>query len=121
MPVYKLIMLKPNRLTFIGLLLALPILVLQARAVESDAAMRGLIDRIAPGHSNDFTLETIAAPGDQNIFEVEAQAGKIVLRGDGPLSQAVAFNWYLKHEAHVAVSWYADDPIHRSQTFAVAD
>jgi hypothetical protein len=44
-------------------------------------------------------------------FEVEARDGKIVLRGDSPLSQAVAFNWYLKHDAFVDVSWYADDAV----------
>ena len=33
------------------------------------------------------------------------------MRGDSPLSQAVAFNWYLKHDAFVDVSWYADDAV----------
>lgn len=86
-----------------------------ANAAETDAAVHGLIDRLLPGHAEDFVLETIAAPAGQNVFEVEAHAGKIVLRGDCALSQAVALNWYLKHDALVDVSWYADDPINLPQ------
>ena len=84
----------------------------KADALESNASVLALIERIAPGHGNDFGLETIPKANDENIFEVEARNGKIVLRGDNPLSQAVAFNWYLKHDALVDVSWYADDAIH---------
>lgn len=82
-----------------------------AVAAGTDDAVRGLIGRIAPGHAGDFILETIPAPAGENVFEVEARDGKIVLRGDNALSQAVAFNWYLKHDAHVDVSWYADDAV----------
>ena len=84
---------------------------LPARTAEADAAVLRLIERIAPGHGRDFVLETIAAPAGENVFEVEARDGKIVLRGDSPLSQAVAFNWYLKHVALVDVSWNADDAV----------
>ena len=80
-------------------------------ASAADSAVRALIERIAPGHENDFILEAIPAPAGQNIFEVDSRDGKIVLRGDGPLSQAVAFNWYLKHTAFVSVSWYLEDAI----------
>jgi alpha-N-acetylglucosaminidase len=70
-----------------------------------------LIERIAPGHGGDFVIETIAAPAGENVFEVEGRAGKIVLRGDSPLSQAVALHWYLNHDAFVSVSWYAGDAV----------
>jgi alpha-N-acetylglucosaminidase len=80
-------------------------------AAEAGGPVRSLIERITPGHSRDFALETVSAPAGENIFEVEARGEKIVLRGDNPLSQAVAFNWYLKHCALVDVSWYADDAV----------
>jgi alpha-N-acetylglucosaminidase len=95
----------------IGLLVALLCQSLPAGAAEADVAVRGLVERIAPGHSRDFVFETILASTGENVFEVEARGGKIVLRGDSPLSQAVAFNWYLKHDAFVDVSWYADDAV----------
>ncbi len=84
---------------------------LPACAAEDGPAVRGLIERLAPGHDQDFVVEAIAASAGENIFEVEARDGKIVLRGDCLLSQAVAFNWYLKHVAFVDVSWYADDAV----------
>src|SRR5208337_1785969 len=84
---------------------------LPVAAAEGNPAIRGLIERMAPGRDSDFVVETIPAPAGQSVFEVEARNGKILLRGDSPLSQAVAFNWYLKHVALVDVSWYADDAV----------
>lgn len=104
-------MTKSKRRWQAGLLAAALVPISILHAAGPDAAVRGLIDRIAPGHGPDFVIETIAAPANENVFEVEGQDGKIVLRGDNPLSQAVAFNWYLKHDAFVDVSWYADDAI----------
>ncbi len=91
----------------------LAILVIAPMAVRADnaAAVWGLIARIAPGHVQDFLVETIPASPGENAFEVDSAHGKIVLRGDGALSQAVALNWYLKHVAFVDVSWYADDAV----------
>jgi alpha-N-acetylglucosaminidase len=100
-----------KRIFSIGLFAALLCQSLPTRAAEVDVVVRRLIERIAPGHRQDFVVETIAASAGENIFEVEARDGKIVLRGDSPLSQAVAFNWYLKHDAFVDVSWYADDAV----------
>ncbi len=80
-------------------------------AVQANTPIGGLIERIAPGHTGDFIIETIPAPPGENVFEVGARDGKIVLRGDNSLSQAVALNWYLKHDAFVDVSWFADEPV----------
>jgi alpha-N-acetylglucosaminidase len=80
-------------------------------AAPTNSPVHDLIDRIMPGRAQDFLLEIIPAPDGQNVFEIEPGPGKIVLRGDNPLSQAAAFNWYLKNEVLVSVSWYADDPI----------
>jgi alpha-N-acetylglucosaminidase len=101
--------LNTRRPVLMGLFALMAAWCMTARAAETPVS--GLIDRIAPGHGGDFVIETIAAPAGENVFEVEARNGKVVLRGDGPLSQSVALNWYLKHDAHVAVSWYADDAI----------
>ena len=100
-----------NHFFLAGFLAALLFQTEPARAVETDTPVGGLIERIAPGHARDFIVETIPAPAGENVFEVAAREGKIVLRGDRPLSQAVAFNWYLKHDAFVDVSWYADDAV----------
>jgi alpha-N-acetylglucosaminidase len=99
------------KLCIVGLFAALVCSSLRVRAVEADAAVRGLIERITPGHADNFVIENIRATEGENVFEVEACNGKIVLRGDGPLSQAVALNWYLKHDLFMDVSWYVDDSL----------
>lgn len=66
--------------------------------------VRGLIGRILPGHEKQFVVETIAETDGKDVFEIESQGGKIVLRGNSQLSQAVALNWYLKYYAKCHVS-----------------
>ena len=76
------------------------------------APVQALIERLLPGHGGDFVVETIsAAVATENVFEIATKDGKIVLRGDGPLSQCVALNYYLTHAARVSVSLYAEVPI----------
>jgi len=102
----------PKLLLAISLIAALPIFPSNAETSEPENTVSALIERILPGHSKDFIVETIETPPEEDVFEVEAsENGKIVLRGNSPLSQAVAFNWYLKHDAFVSVSWYADDAV----------
>ncbi len=45
-----------------------------SRAVETDAAVQDLIERIAPGHVKDFVIDTIVPPAGENVFEVEGLA-----------------------------------------------
>ncbi len=87
------------------------LLLVQPLDLFASESIKRLIDRILPGHGESFVIETITAPDNQNVYEVEGLNGKIVLRGDSPLSQAVAFNWYLKNCVRISVSWYADDPV----------
>jgi alpha-N-acetylglucosaminidase len=84
----------------------------ETNAADDFAPVRGLIERIAPGHADDFVFQIIPAPTAQvNAFEVGSRDGKILLGGDSQLSLAVAFNYYLKHDALAAVSWYVDDAV----------
>ena len=47
-----------------------------------------------------------------DIFEIESGAnGKIIIRGNNTISQAVGLNWYLKYVCKTSISWWADDPI----------
>jgi alpha-N-acetylglucosaminidase len=76
-----------------GLLAVLLSRVEAARAADADTPLGGLIERILPGHAKDFIIETIPAPAGENVFAVGSQDGRIILRGDNTLSQAVALNW----------------------------
>ena len=80
-----------------------------ANQVPTKSPVHDLAERLLPGHGGDFVIETIPAAAGEDVFEVAPGAdSKIVLRGNSPLSQAVALNYYLKNTAHVAVSWYVD-------------
>ena len=77
----------------------------------NNAAVVGLIERIVPGKSDNFILETITADNNQEVFELESRNGKIVLRGSSSIALTRAFNWYLNHYCHTSVSWYKAEPI----------
>ena len=46
-----------------------------------------------------------------DIFEIEARAGKIILRGNDAVSVASALNWYLKYDCHCDLSWRCGDQL----------
>ena len=78
--------------------------------INNDAVV-GLNERIAPGKSDNFILETIIPENNQEVFELESINGKIVLRGSSSLALTRAFNWYLNHYCYTSVSWYKAEPI----------
>lgn len=57
------------------------------------------MERILPGRSGEFVLETLSAEAGRDVFELESRGGKIVLRGNNGVALASAFNWYLKYTA----------------------
>ena len=75
------------------------------------SAINGLIKRIAPAYFSEFVIEPI--PGDEQteMFEIESQGGKIILRGNSTLAITRAFNWYLNNYCLTSVSWYKAEPI----------
>jgi alpha-N-acetylglucosaminidase len=71
------------------------------------SASSELIRRTVPAPVADrFFGELIPAMANGNdVFEIEAVNGRIVLRGNRPVAIASAFNHYLKHIAKCQVSW----------------
>ena len=68
-----------------------------------------LIERITPGYSNQFTIEIIPANNsNEDYFEIGSKDGKVLLKGNNPVSVATAFNWYLKHYCKCQISWFGD-------------
>ena len=78
------------------------------------AALRAageLIRRVLPGQADSFSVELIPVADGQDVFEFEAKNGQIVLRGNSAHSLAMAFNWYLRHEARINFDWQAAGPL----------
>lgn len=73
--------------------------------------VKNLIERIAPGKSDKFIIETIASENNCEVFELDGKDDKIVLRGSSSLALARAFNWYLNHYCYTSVSWYKSEAI----------
>jgi alpha-N-acetylglucosaminidase len=67
-------------------------------------AISALVDRVVPGHARDFTVEVIPDSAGLEVFEVNQDAGHVVLRGSSGVALASALNWYLEHVAGVSVS-----------------
>ena len=90
---------------------------LRAVAVEpasSDKAIvkaaRELIGRVTPGYEKQYQLEVIPADpqSGEDVFEIDARKGKVVLRGNNPVALASAFHWYLKYTCQAQLSWFGD-------------
>jgi hypothetical protein len=62
-------------------------------------AANSLIRRVLPRQADRFSVELMPAADGNDVFEIEAKADQVVLRGNSGLSLAMAFNWYLRHEA----------------------
>ena len=56
-------------------------------------------------------FEFVDSPADKDFFQVEQAGRKIRITGNNVNSQAMGLNWYLKHVAHVHVSWFEDQPV----------
>ena len=74
-------------------------------------AANGLIRRVLPQQADRFLVELTPATDGLDVFEIEAKADRIVLRGNSGLSIAMAFNWYLRYEANVNFDWQAAGPL----------
>lgn len=73
-------------------------------------AARDLIARVTPGYEKQYVLEVIPADAQsgEDVFEVDARKGKVVLRGNNPVALASAFHWYLKYTCKAQLSWFGD-------------
>jgi alpha-N-acetylglucosaminidase len=71
-------------------------------------AARGLIGRVVPSRAAQFVCEVIPQAGGKDVFEIESQGGRIVLRGNNGVAIASALNHYLKHFANCHLSWCGD-------------
>lgn len=67
-----------------------------------------LIERVTPGYKSQFKLELIEPVDGQDVYQIAAEGGKIVLRGNNTVSLATAYNQYLKYTCNAHVSWFGN-------------
>jgi len=69
------------------------------------AALTSFIERVIPGKSSSFIIESIPQENGKDVFELDSRGGKIVLRGNNGLSVASALNYYLKNYCGCDIGW----------------
>ena len=74
---------------------------------EIEAA--SLAERILPDHHRQFIFEQLSDTTD--VFEIESEGRKVVVRGNNANSMAVGLNYYLKNYCNTTVSWYDYNPL----------
>lgn len=68
-------------------------------------AVSGLIGRLLPAYTHFFRLELIPLEDGRDVFEVDQDGERIVLRGSNGVSLASALHHYLKYTCHCHISW----------------
>ena len=72
---------------------------------ESDVAMHEMAERLFGERSNAFHFETISSDNGKDVFEIESENQKLIVRGNNGVSMARGLNWYLKYYCHQNVAW----------------
>lgn len=68
-----------------------------------------LIERVTPGYGEWYQLELIPpAESGEDVYEIDAHDGKVILRGNNTIALATAFNQYLKYYCQAHVSWFGN-------------
>lgn len=75
------------------------------RAQEFLTASNKLIERTLPKQYGSFITESIANVKGKDVFELESNGNKIVLRGNNGVAIASAFYYYLTEYAHCQITW----------------
>lgn len=104
-----------KKILFLFLLLLSPGTLLQAGADEVSEAT-GLLRRVAPSLLPKIRFEKLTREA-RDVFELETENSRIVIRGNSANSMAVGLNHYLKYYCKTSVSWFAHDPTELPDTF----
>jgi alpha-N-acetylglucosaminidase len=84
-----------------------PVLLALSLAAARDVDLRAaaaLIERVIPGHTGDIKVAAIPDSNGFDVFEVDRDGSRVVLRGSSGVAIASALNWYLENVAGVNVS-----------------
>ena len=67
-----------------------------------------LIERVTPGYGKQFKLELIQSDNGEDVYEIDNDGSKVVLRGNNTITLTTAYNQYLKYHCNAHVSWFGD-------------
>ena len=68
-------------------------------------ASYALIKRIIPQQAASFIIEPLQQQNGKDVFEIESQNNKIILRGNNGVAVASALYYYLNEYCHCQITW----------------
>ena len=68
-------------------------------------ASKALLQRIVPYYAGKFLIEPIEPENGRDVFEIESNAGRIILRGNSGVAVASALYYYLTEYCHAQITW----------------
>jgi len=78
---------------------------------DGNSAAYDLVQRLVPQWHDSFKFENIPSDNGKDVFELQSDGTKLIIRGNNALSQAVGLNWFLKYYCNTSVSWYLSSPV----------
>lgn len=101
--------LKQTKVMLIGISFALSLFLFGCNPAQEGSLNReaayALIKRVIPDYADKFEVEYIPQEEGKDVFELEQDGEKFILRGNNGVSVACALNYYLKNYAHCDYSW----------------
>lgn len=68
-------------------------------------AVQAMVRRIVPDHARHFTVELINNVKGYDIFEIESDHNKIIVRGNNGVAIASGLYYYLNEFTHSQITW----------------
>src|SRR3954470_16573149 len=93
-----------SRLRGLLILLALWTTCANAEPSATESAKSVLV-RLLDQRASDFAFQPIAAVDGNDVYEIEASNGKVVVRGNSPVSMLRGAYAYLREACHCMVGW----------------
>lgn len=78
---------------------------LPAFAQIDKAATDAFLKRVVKDRATAFTCEYLPADNGKDVFEIESNGNRIVLRGNNGVSVASALNYYLRNYCNSIITW----------------
>lgn len=72
---------------------------------EAAAAAAALAKRVLGQAAAQFQFEPRPPVLGRDVFEIETNGGKVLIRGNNAVAMGMGLNWYLKHYCRCHVSW----------------
>lgn len=84
------------------------LLTLFSECVFALQPLTDLVKRVLPGNEDKFLFELLESSNNEDVFEISAKDGKVLIRGNSPVNIAYGLNWYLKYYCQVSISFCED-------------